>query len=77
MQLDSTLNVSEGKVTWQIRQLQGSTVQNHPIWTTKKNYCGTLDMEPVFLTGVAPPCTKQYPISKEDMAATKVVIRDL
>jgi hypothetical protein len=41
MQLDSTLNISKGKVTWQIGQLQGSTVQNHPIGTTKNNECGT------------------------------------
>ena len=34
-------------------------------------------MEPVCFTGVALPCTKQFSISKEAMAATKVVIKDL
>lgn len=53
--------------------MQESIVQNHAIWTTKNIECGTLDMEPVCLTGVAPPCTKQYPTSKEAMDATKVV----
>ena len=57
--------------------MQESTVQNHAIWTMKKNLCGTLNMESVCLTGVAPPCTKQYPISKEAMDATKVLIKDL
>jgi hypothetical protein len=64
-------------VTWQIRQPQKCIVQNHAIWTMKKNDCGTVDMESVCLTGDAPPCTKQYPISKVAIATTKVVSKDL
>lgn len=77
LQLNSSLEFSEGKIAWNLRRLQKEELTQHPIWAKDKNDCGILDMDPVKLTGTPPPCTRQYPINRTAIEGIKPIIADL
>ncbi|XP_038670829.1 uncharacterized protein LOC119975237 isoform X1 [Scyliorhinus canicula] len=76
-QLNSSLNFNNGKITWSIRRIKKDEIQHLPIWAVDKNDCGLLKMDPIIFMGAAPPCTKQYPISKTSIPCILPIIKQL
>ncbi|KAL2076957.1 hypothetical protein ACEWY4_027442 [Coilia grayii] len=75
--LNASLDFNDGEVTWNLRRIQASDLEGHPIWAKGKNDCGLLDMEPVKLTGKPPPSTKQYPINRAAIEGLRPIIEEL
>ncbi|KAL2102074.1 hypothetical protein ACEWY4_003835 [Coilia grayii] len=75
--LNASLDFNDGEVTWNLRRIQASNLEGHPIWAKGKNDCGLLDMEPVKLTGKPPPSTKQYPINRAAIEGLRPIIEEL
>lgn len=76
-ELESVLQFTPSGPKWQVCALKKEHVQEHPIWSTDKDDCGLLDMEPVKLSGKPPPHTKQYPINPEALNEIKPIVNAL